>query len=249
MAIEKPKPLPRPLRHLQAFVNKLARLGPEGHRDHEIDAKPLDTALRKRIAGMDRRSAETAVRADRDLLKTWLKTSGGQGHPAYWVLGYLSSPGLVSSLRRPAPKAKATPKPKQPRRSSIQFEAPDGWTVKAGTWRLDLKAKGIVGLIEGMDASTFDEMMRLVQRVRPVPRPRGAPKMTVTSSTFRRGDCSGKKHVTRWPELGPAKQVQYLLRVPGGGVTIGLDATGKTDFDESPLEAKLHTLRVRRRGR
>ena len=32
----------------------------------------------------------------------WLTTAGGPDHPAYWVLGYLSSPGLAALQRRPA---------------------------------------------------------------------------------------------------------------------------------------------------
>jgi hypothetical protein len=35
--------------------------------------------------------------------------------------------------------------------------------------------------------------------------------------------------------------------VSGGGVSILLDGTGEADLNESPLESKLHTLRVRRR--
>ena len=244
MPAKTPKPLPRPLRHLQPFVNKLAKLGPEGHRDRDINADPLDAALRKRIGGLDRRAAEAAVAKERDLLKTWLETTGGPHHPAYWVLGYLSSPGLATFLQRPPPKSK--PKPRQPRRSAIAFEAPDGWTVKPGAWRMDLKTKGIVGLIEGMDEAEYDDSLRLARQVRPARRPRGAPKLTVTTTNIRRGDCSGKKHVTRSPNSGLSKLVHYMLRVPGGGVMILLDRTGKADFDESPLESKLHTLRVRR---
>lgn len=243
------KPLPRPLRYLQPFVNKLARLGPEAHREQTIDAKPLDAALRKRIAGLDRRSAEAAVAEDRDLLKTWLKTTGGRDHPAYWALGYLSSGGLANDLRRPPPpKPKRPLKPKQPRRSAIGFEPPDGSTVKAGTWRLDLKTTGFVGLIEGMDEAEYDDALRLIKKIRPAPRPRGAPKETITTTNIRRSGVSGKKHVKRWPTLALSKQVHYMLRVPGGGVTIVLDGRGKADFDELVLESKLHTLRVRQRG-
>ena len=97
----------------------------------EMTAAMYDV-LRKRVAGMDRRSAEAARVEDRDLLQTWLTTSGGRDHPAYWVLGYLSSPGLAASVRRPPTK----PKPKQPRPSAILFDAPDGWVVRPGAWRL-----------------------------------------------------------------------------------------------------------------
>lgn len=240
-----PRPLPHALRYLQPFVNHLARLGSEGHRERDVGAGPLDAALRKRFGRLGRRSAEATLAEDRDALGTWLTTAGGPDHPAYWVLGYLSSPGLAALLRRPPPK-RPVPRPRGP---AIVFEAPDGWVVKPGAWRLDLKTKGIVGLVEGMDESTFDDALRLLKQVRPVPRPRGAPTVTVTTSNIRRGGCSGKKHVTRWPTLARAKHVQYVLRVPGGGVSIGLDGTGKADFDESPLESKLHTLRVRPRPR
>jgi hypothetical protein len=245
------KPLPQPLRYLQPFVNKLAKLaaklGPEWNREHDIDAGPLDAELRKRVRGLDRRSAEARLAEDRDFLGTWLKTTGGPHHPAYWVLGYLSSRGLANFLRRPPPKPK--PKPKQPRRSAILFEAPDGWSVKPGTWRLDVKTKGIVGLIEGMDEAEYDDSLRLLRHIQPARRPREAQKVTVTTTNIRRGGCCGKKYVVKpGPKLAPSKLVRYMLRVPGGGVTIVLDGTGKADFDESPLESKLHTLRVRRRA-
>jgi hypothetical protein len=235
------KPLPRPLRYLQPFVRKLAELGPEGHRQ-EVDAGPLDAALRKRTHGLDRRSVEAALREDRDQLATWLETTGGPDHPAYWVKGYLSGAGLATFLRRPPPK------PKPPPRSAIVFEAPDGWTVKPGPWRLDLRSTGVVGLVEGMGEAAYDESLRLAKRIRPVPRPRGMPRETITTTNIRRGGVSGKKSVKRWPTSALSKQVYYMLRVPGGGVTIVLDGRGSADFDESPLESKLHTLRLRRRA-
>lgn len=245
MPTTQPKPLPQPLRYLQPFVRKLAKLGPEGHREQEIDAGPLDVAMRRRIRGMDRRSAEAALAEDRKRLTAWLNTTGGQDHPAYWILGYLSGAGLASHLRRPPPEARHKSKP--PRRSGIVFDAPEGWTAKPGRWRLDLKTKGVVGLIEGMDRTSYLNARRLLKTIRPVPQPRGTPKVTVTSSSIRRGVCSGMKHIRRWSKPALSKQVHYLLQVPGGGVTIVLVTTGKADFDESPLESKLHTLRIQQR--
>jgi hypothetical protein len=237
------KPLPRALRYLQAFVNKLAKLGPEGHKNQEIDTDPLDAALRKHVAELDRRAAKAALEADRELLRAWL---GRRDHPAFWVLGYLSGQGLMSDLRRRPSKPK--PKPKHPRRSAIFFATPGGWTVvKSERWRLVLKAKGLTCSIEEMSEAEYDAALRMIKPLRPVPRPRGAPKLTITSSNIRRGQCSGKKYVHRRSRLALSKQVHYVLRVPGGGVTIVLDGTGKVDLDESPLESKLNTLRVRGR--
>ena len=103
-------------------------------------------------------------------------------------------------------------------------------------------------LDRGMDEAEYDDSLRLLKDIRPARRPRGVPKLTVTTTNIRRGGCSGKKHVIKpRPKLALSKQVHYMLRVPGGGVSIVLDGTGKADFDESPLESKLHTLRVRRR--
>ena len=55
--------------------------------------------------------------------------------------------------------------------------------------------------------------------------------------------CTGKKHVHRMTVPAPWKQVDYVLRVPGGFVSIGLGTLTGVAFDEPPLESKLHTLR------
>lgn len=56
--------------------------------------------------------------------------------------------------------------------------------------------------------------------------------------------CSGMKYVFRMIKPAPWKQLDYLLRVPGGCVWIQLSTMTGVDFDESPLESKLHTLRL-----
>jgi hypothetical protein len=233
-------PLPQALRYLQSFVNRLAKLPPEAHRNQDIDASRLDAALRKRIDGLDARSAETALREDRERLDAWLRTAGGRDHPAYWVLGYLMAPRLARELLRPPKPAAPRPPARGP---GIELEAPQGWTLKPRPRRLELKTTSAVGSIEILPSSTFDDLLRL--QPKPVA---GNSRMVVTrTSTIRRGGCSGKKHVAHWKTRLPAKHVQYLLRVPGGHVLIGLSGIGKADFDESPLEAKLNTLRLRRR--
>jgi hypothetical protein len=57
------------------------------------------------------------------------------------------------------------------------------------------------------------------------------------------GDVSGKKYVYRQVAPVPWKRVNYVLSVPGGFVSAMLDALG-ADFDETPFDAHLHTLRL-----
>ena len=56
--------------------------------------------------------------------------------------------------------------------------------------------------------------------------------------------CSGKKYLHRMTAPALWKRVDYVLRVPGGFVSIGLGTLTGVEFDEAPLEFKLHTLRL-----
>lgn len=57
------------------------------------------------------------------------------------------------------------------------------------------------------------------------------------------GAVSGKKCVYRDVAPVPGKRVDNILSVPGGFVSVTLDARG-ADFDEAPFESRLNTLRV-----
>jgi hypothetical protein len=228
MPTKKPAPLPEPLRYLQPFADALAKLPPE-ELNEDVDASQLDAALRKRVRGLDEEAADAELAADRNLLERWLEDK--PGHPAHWIRGFLLAPDLATDLTQPV-----EPPPRGP---EMSFLAPDGWKVNAVPFRLDLKKGKLIGTIMAIDQFSFDLMQwQKEQWVAP-------PGLEVTREiqAVRHGDVSGKKYVYRQFAPAPWKRVDYLLNVPGGFVSATLDAFG-ADFDETPFDANLHTLRL-----
>ena len=228
MPTNKPAPLPEPLRYLQPFANALAKV-PPGELNEDIDPSRLESALRKRVRGLDEGAAEAELEKDPDLLERWLEDK--PDHPAHWIRGYLLSPTLATDLTQPAELP--------PRGPQVSFVAPEGWKVKVVSSRLDLKRGKLIGTIMAVDEFSFDLMQR--QHELWV----GPPGLEVRREvqTVRHGEVSGKKYVYRQFAPAPWKRVEYVLRVPGGFVSAMLDAMG-ADFDEAPFEDKLHTVRV-----
>jgi hypothetical protein len=219
-------PLPDSLHYLQAFVDALAKVSPD-ERNEDFDSAALEQALRKRVHGFDEMAATAELARDRALLEAWLKASAGPDHPAYWVLGFLSSPDLATHLLQPA-----IPPPPPP---VISFDAPEGWKVKVVSSRLDLKKGKLTGSIMAIDEWSFQTMQRQEEYWPP-----GVPLSRATTEV-RLGDCAGKKYLFR----EPFKRVEYLLAVPGGFVSAMLSALG-ADFDEAPFESRFPTLKVSR---
>ena len=220
----KPSPLPDPLRYLQPFANALAKLPPE-ELNEDIDASWLDTALRKRLRGLDDEAAAAELAGDCDLLESWLKDK--PDHPAHWIRGFLLSPDLATYLTQPA-----EPPPRGP---EISFVAPEGWKVKLVPFRLDLKKGKLIGSVMAINQLTFGMMQRQQENwVAP-------PGLEATREVLnvRHGDVSGMKCVYQQVLPVPWKSVDYLLSVPGGFVRV----VGE-DFDEAPFDANLHTLRL-----
>lgn len=225
-------PLPEPLRHLQPFVRALARL-PAEQLNEDVDASQLDTAIRTRLRGLDEVAAVAVLAEDLALLETWLKTRVPSDHAAHWVLGYLSAPGVAQQLARP-PEPLVVP--------AIEFVPPRGWKVNVVPFQLHLKKGKLIGDITATDEQTLDRLQR--QRERLVVWP-GLEKIkaSLEITDVRFGDVFGKKHLSLATAPVTWKHVDYYLAVPGGFVTVFLDALG-TDFDELPFEAQAHTLRV-----
>jgi hypothetical protein len=231
MPTKKPAPLPEPLRYLQPFANALAKLPPESLNE-DVDASRLEAALRKRIRDLDLEAAEAQLEEDRELLDGWLADK--PNHPAHWILGFILSPTLATDLTQP-------PEP-LPRGPEMRFEAPNGWKVKSAPFRLDLKAGKVVGSIMAIDESGFEGSLREREQTAKLRQP-GQETANEISNVSLDG-YSGKKYVFRMIKPAPWKQVDYLLRVPGGCVWIRLSTMTGADFDEVPLESKLHTLRL-----
>lgn len=89
----------------------------------------------------------------------------------------------------------------------------------------------------------LEELKRKAAQVLP---PDAEDTHVVSDVSF--GPCRGKKciHLTTAPIHW--KEVEYLLHVPGGAVSIVLANLKGKDFDEGPLESKLHTLRISARN-
>lgn len=239
MPRKKYTPLPEPLRYLQPFVNSLARLPAESVNE-DIDSSRLLAALRKRLRGLDGEAAQEALAKDRDLLETWLKNTASPGHPAEWVLGFLLWPGVAShAIHAHAP---SPPKP-EPLAPAITFETPPGWKVTSAPFGLKLKKGKITGIIAAVDEKMFNGWPDVhEERVRAAVVPDYQAKTEL--SEVHLGACSGKKYCCQMTAPAVWRTVEYMLRVPGGCVEIVLGGTG---FDESPIEAKVHTLRLTRR--
>jgi hypothetical protein len=231
MPSKKHAPLPEPLRYLQPFANALAKLAPEDLNE-DVDATRLDAALRKRVRGLDEEAAEAELTKDRDLLEHWLEDK--PDHPAHWIRGFLLSPDLATHLTQPAEAP--------PRGPEMHFEAPNGWKVKAVPFRLDLKAGKVIGSIMAIDQFTFDLLQLQHEQAAKIQQPGVQATNEVSDVSFEH--CSGKKYLYRRTAPAPWKQVDYILRVPGGFVNIGLGTLTGAEFDESSLESKLHTLRL-----
>jgi hypothetical protein len=230
MPKKKHVPLPESLRYLQPFANALAKLGPDGLNE-DVDASRLQAALRKRIRNMDLEAAESQLDGDRELLAGWLEDK--PDHPAHWMLGFILSPTLAFDLMQPAVPPLRGP--------GMLFEAPKGWKVKPVPFRLDLKAGKVIGSIMAIDESTFKHLQWQQEQAAKVRQPGIEATDEVSDVSF--DQCTGKKYLYRQTAPAPWKQVDYVLHVPGGFVSIGLGTVTGAEFDESPLESKLHTLR------
>lgn len=228
--MKKPVKLPEPLRYMQPFVNGLWKLSPD-ELNEDLDASALEAALRKRLRGLDDEAAAVALGKDRDLLQTWLDATAARGHPAYWVVGYLSSPDIAVHVLHP-------PQPGQG--PVMTFEVPRGWAMKAVPFRLDLKKAKLLAEITAIDRETFD---RHQLKHALASHPPGV-QATARCCGVRFGECFGTKYI--YVEAAPPswKRVTYVLQVPGGYVSIWHSARGGTAFDEFELEEKLHTLRL-----
>jgi hypothetical protein len=230
MPANKPAKLPAKLRYLQPFADRLAKLPPD-EQNEEVDASPLDAALRKRLRGKNEAEALTILEDDRDLLEEWL--SSRPDHPAHWILGYIMWPDELAEVL-------TSPVPPPARGPEFTFEAPAGWTMKPVPFRLDLKAGKMIGTIVAMGESMFELSQR--QREFAVKNQPAHVQSMSEISDISIDTCRGKKFCIRMTAPAPSKQVDYVLRVPGGCVSITLSTLTGDDFDESPLEAKLHTL-------
>jgi hypothetical protein len=230
-------PLPEPLRYLQPFSDALAAVPPE-KLNEDVDASRLERALRTRVARLDEEGAEAELAKDREVLQQWLETR--PDHPAHWILGFLLSPDIAAHLTQPVERPARGPR--------MVFHAPAGWKVKAVPFRLDLKAGTIIGSITAINQLSFEHLQWQREQAPKTQQPAmdgfRQPEWTSEVTELSSGQVSGKKYSIWMAAPVPWKRVDYVLRVPGGFVTVFLGTMKGEEFDELPLEAKLHTLRL-----
>src|SRR5437016_4536295 len=187
----KPTPFPKPLRYLHPFLKTLAKL-PLDQLNEDLDPTRLESALRKRLRGLDEDAAETQITKDHKLLKSWLKTFDSRLHPAHWIVGYLSfPPDIAAALTKP---------PESPLRDrKLTFDPPPGWKVKSFPLQLDLNAGTIVGTIMASDESSFDLRVSQYETAHATRPPRVQAISVVSKIT--RGRTTGKRSEEHTSEL------------------------------------------------
>jgi hypothetical protein len=105
-----------------------------------------------------------------------------------------------------------------------------------------LKAGKVSASIVAIDEFTFDLLQLQREQAAKLQHPGMQETNVVSDVSFEQ--CSGKKFLHRRTAPVPWKQVYYVLRVPGGFVSIELGTMTGAAFDEGPFESKLHTLRL-----
>ncbi|MFH5804494.1 hypothetical protein [Alienimonas sp. DA493] len=195
----------------------------------DLDARPLERALKRRLE--HEADPAAAVAGDLAALEAWLGSFDSDDHAGWCVVGIFR--GLLSFGFDVAALGEGPDPGPQP---TIAVEAPPGWTAEASPASLAL-TKGRRGAIHALIIVAqpgFGSLLRRQWR---------AGGVVAEPVAF--GPVSGEKLVSELPGPVSHKQVQYELDVPGGSVMVTMGrATGRS-FDETELEAVLHTLRVR----
>jgi hypothetical protein len=222
--------LPDELGYLQPFVRSLAKRPPD-EINESIDASRLENALRKRVHGMSIDEAQERLDADRLALQSWLESCAPEGHPAHWVLGFLTHPDLAKELLQPP-----AGKPPEP---ILEFDPPAGWHVRAIPFNLILRKGKERAFITAIGEFSFHNAQLPGTRVFA----QGAGRVDEHDVQF--GEVKGKKYLRLQTAPVSSRQLDYVLAVPGGFANIMLCRTDGGEFDEIPFETQLHTLRIR----
>lgn len=230
--------LPKELDYLEPVAQELAKLPPEELTERVDVITGLEAALRARVDGLKLRDAVSRLTGDHEILKRWLEETKATDGAVFWIAGFLMRPGpLARSLLAPPPPPEPT----------VAIEPPAGWQKQSFPRRLDIR-KGKLGCsILILDEAGFTRRQHKNdhrEELQKSPKNPWAGLGVWSKSSVKFGECRGEKHLyvqhgkTNW------KSVDYLLDVPGGFVNVYLGHEKGMDFDESEIEARLHTLKV-----
>jgi hypothetical protein len=211
---------------MNPFIQFLESL-PSDELNEDVDSALLEESLRKRLSN---RNPETRLDADRKLLENWLASFDSQSHPAHWISGFIFSVTAAELLAPNQIEDRAY--------ATINIEPPPGWT--AYNKNAELRKGKRLAVILVIDESTFDLLRHQFAFSPNIPPPIVA---TRTSSEVTFGESKGYKYKYWQSAPTPSTQIDYLLSVQGGFVSIRVFAMG-IEIDETEFEITLHTLSI-----
>lgn len=234
-----PAPLPDQLNYLACVLNEFAKMSPEDFGD-DVDTTAVEESLRGRVHGLNIREAQQRIKEDRAALENWLKDSATENDAGAWLLAFLGyRPGTLA--RRLLEPARASKDP------IIIFEPPVGWSTESSPLVVSLRqGRKYLGGIWITDKAALASHLN-TNEARQEAHARTSKLVGIiggwTNAPVKFGEVHGQKLVYQQTAPVPWKRVEYWLEVPGGAANLMLDASGE-DFDETELEAKLHTLQI-----
>jgi hypothetical protein len=224
-------PLPERLRYLEPFRKQVARLKPE-EIDESMDLSLLNKLLLERIKGIPIDEGKAKIKADSELLETWLSSPGLNDNGGMMFLqGYfMALPELVDRLL----EEKDKPIPPQ---QEIQIDFPAEAKLK--------KMRGGLLKVSWLKTTIFvlpcDKEYRdyQIKEFREGPSDK-LSKVSVTQVKF--GNVTGFRRFTDISVVG-SMNVDYALEIPGGYAAVTLLKKG-TAINPSQFEQFFHTLRI-----
>ena len=215
--------LPDTLVYLQEFLDLLYEI-PSEELHAEIDPFVLESALRKRIGTVDFKKARKFLDNDRKILKQWLENSEDLAHPAYWILGFLSIPGLAKKIFNIASSEEKDP--------TIKLDSPVGWDLTEAPLQLNGQKGNLTACVTIIDGGSFEHLQ--IQ----------FGQGYGDNSEIQLGETVGRKYVHCQTHPIYWKRVEYVVEVPGGFCSISLQDSSGKNFDEVPFELQLDTLKI-----
>ena len=231
------KLLPKELNYLEQAAQELAKI-PEEEFNEDVDTSPFDAALRKRVKGLKLRDAVSRLTEDQAILKRWLRETKITNA----AVGF-----ITAALMRPRPLARQLLAPPPPPEPTVSGEMAEDWTSKQFPRRLDIFKDKVFCSISILDKLGFDILSQNNSHREELQQSSNNPWANLgvwSRNSVEFGKCHGEKSIyvqqgkTNW------KQVDYLLKAPGGYVNVHLGHQKGRDFDEKEFEQKLHTLKI-----
>jgi hypothetical protein len=88
--------LPRRVEYLQVVIDQLAQV-PRSELNEDTDISLLESVVKQRLGNLSNAEAKKTLRADRKALANWLRKSGNEDSPAYFILAWMmaGAPALL----------------------------------------------------------------------------------------------------------------------------------------------------------